>query len=309
MTVTSGIATVGLAVPRTVAGQYRRLRATHHANVLRWLRNGVVLCTLAAAPLYLWVAIQAGHDIAAAHRTNDAMNNIDLASTAVKSADSALKTTFEHEDINLIGTGSDYLNDITQVSKNLTLAAEGNDADANTTRDAQDELATYLTLSENAVRDYATDTSSGHRLGLAAESYASSSETTLGSTLGELQQSEQAAFQAQRGAWAIDPRAFWWALLGPVIAVTVLMAATAYVLARHFRRRVSPWLWSSLLTLAATAVTVGLFNWNDERHLYTKPWAGNLATLIAAPALFVLAAIFAYLAYRLRLAEYRFQPS
>jgi len=56
------------AGPRIFASRYRRLRAAHPVSVLRWLRNGVLLCVLAAALLYLWVATQAGNDIGAATR-------------------------------------------------------------------------------------------------------------------------------------------------------------------------------------------------------------------------------------------------
>ena len=98
-------------------------------------------------------------------------------------------------------------------------------------------------------------------------------------------------------------------LLGPVIGVLLLAGATAQVLARHFRRHVSPWLWGSLLITAGTVITVGFFNWNDERHQAADQWAGHPVTLTGALLLFLTAAVLAHLAYRPRLAEYRFKPS
>lgn len=295
-------------MPRTVADGYRRLRASHHVNVLQWLRNSMLLCTLAAALLYLWVATQASHDIAAANRTEQAVADIDLARSAAGSANDALRTAFANEDVTLIGTGSTYIDDVTQVSKYLTLAAEGNAAGAEGTSKiqfAQDQLDTYLQLGENAVRDYTMSIS----LGTAGETYALDDKDDLFAALDDLRSTEQAALDAQRNAWAIDPWVFWWALLGPVIALLLLAMTTAHVLARHFRRHVSRWLWGSLLTNAATAATVGIFNRNDGRHLSTGPWASYPATLIVAPFLFLLAAVFGYVAYRPRLAEYRFSPS
>jgi hypothetical protein len=64
----------------------------HPATVLRWLRDGVLLCTAAAALLYLWVAINARHEIAAIHRTQAAVGYITDASSTAAQAQSALRT-------------------------------------------------------------------------------------------------------------------------------------------------------------------------------------------------------------------------
>ncbi len=293
------------------ADRYRRLRAAHPASVLRWLRNGVLLCVLAAALLYLWVATQAGNDIGAAGRTQSAVTDIGSAVIAAMNADTALVTVFTTEDVTLTGTGSDYVDYIDEVSKDLTLAAEDNGAGKEGTSSiqyVQAQLQTYLLLSENAVRDYG-QAAGGPQLGEAAEGYASSSNGDLVTALRALKGTEQNALGVQDRAWPLDPGAFWWALLGPVVAMVLLSMATAHVLTRYFRRHVSRWLWGSLLVTAATAVAVGVFNWSDERHLSGDPWAGHPATLTCALLLFLLAAVLAQLAYRPRLAEYRFESS
>jgi hypothetical protein len=291
-----------------IAGRYRRLRSAHPVHVLRWLRNGVLLGVAAAALLYLWVVIQAGDDIAAAQRTQQAIADIGQASGAVTQAGKALNRTFSSEGVTLVGTGASFVNQITQVNKYLTLAAEDNAAGTEGTgkiQYVQNQLASYLQLSENAARDYDLGTT----LGQAGKGYASSGETDVLSAMDDLREAEQTALDAQRAAWALDPGTFWWALLGPVIGMLLLVAATANVVTRHFRRHVSGWLWGSLLITAVTMVTAGFFNSADARSLAADPWAGHLATRIIALLLLLAAAVLAQLAYRDRLAEYRFQPS
>jgi hypothetical protein len=297
------------AGPR-IAGQYRRLRSAHPVHVLRWLRNGVLLCVAAAALLYLWVANQADNDIAAVQRTQQTIEDINKASSAVTGAETELKTVFLSEDVTLVGTGSDFVNKIALVDQDLTLAAEGNAAGVEGTREIQfvhDQLVSYLELSENAVSDCDLSGNAscdlGTALGQAGQGYALSGETDVRSAIDELKGTEQGALDAQRAAWALDPGTFWWALLGPVIGMLLLVAATANVLARYFRRHVSRWLWGSLLITAATMVTAGFFNPAAD------PWARHTATMAAAMLLLLASAVLAQLAYRPRLAEYRFQPS
>jgi hypothetical protein len=56
-------------------------------------------------------------------------------------------------------------------------------------------------------------------------------------------------------------------------------------------------------------ITVGFLNWHDEQYLVADQRAGHPVTLSAALLLLLAAAVLAYLAYRPRLAEYRFRPS
>lgn len=295
------------AAPQVIAAGYRRLRAAHPVSVLRWLRNGVLLCVLAAAVSYVWVATQASNDIGVAKRTQQAIGYIQSANKAVRNAGTALKLAFATEDVSLTGTGSGYIDDINEVSKDLTLAA-GNAAgqeETNGIQYVQDQLQTYLSLSESAVLDYSASVG----FGKTAETYTPPANADIQSTLGDLKGDEDSALAAQRRAWPLDPAAFWWVLLGPVIATVGLTMATAQLLVSYFRRHASWSLWGSLLVTAATAVTVGIFNTSDERLLSPHPWAGHPATLTCALLLFVLAAVLAYVAYRPRLVAYRFESS
>lgn len=296
-------------VPRALAYRYRKLRTAHPVAVLGWLRNGVLACVLAAALGYVWVASQAGNDISTASRTPQAIQDITNAAKAAKSADTALVNVFKKEDVTLTGLGADFIAGIGEVSKNLVLAAEGNAAGKKGTSDiqfAQNQLQEYQKLSLDAVSDYGSVTG-GPTLGMAAGGYASSMNNDLIKALSDLRGTERTAFAAQRGAWPLDPGTFWWLLLAPVFVMVLLTLATAQVLAGHFRRRVSWWLWASLLVTTATVVIVGAFNASDAAELAADPWAGHPATLAIALMMFSLAAASAYLSYRPRLAEYRFE--
>jgi hypothetical protein len=291
---------------RLVTAGYRRLRATHPVYVLEWLRNGALLCVAAAALLYLLVVIEAGTDIAAATRTQNAIGDIGAASTAVTAAGNALAGTLATEDVQLTGTGSNFVSDISEVNQDLALAAENNGASTIATTAipfVQGQLETYLAQSETAV----SDEELGSQLGVAGRAYAATSENGLTTALNALRGQEQTALRGQRDAWPIAPAVFWWVLLGPLIAGLILAAATTRLLARHFRRRASPWLWGSLLTVAATAVAAGSLNTDDELTLSQDPLAGRPVTMAGALLLFLTAAVMAYLAYRHRLAEYRFE--
>jgi hypothetical protein len=297
------------AAPRFLASRYRQVRAAHPVEVLRWLRNGMLLGIAAAAVLYLWVALQARGDISTARQTANATAYIGHAESYVSKANAALGAVLaNNEDVQLTGTGSEYVTDVSDVLRYLTLAAESNGAGEDGTFDiqfAQDQLQNYLQQSEDAVVDDEFEPG----FGAVADSYVSTDENALQAALGSLEMSESKALGAQRDAWPLDPAVFWWVLLGPVIIVLILAGATARVLARHFRRRAGPWLWGSLLVTIATAVTAGFFNLSDERHLSADPWAGHPVTLTCALLLFAVAFALAYLAYRPRLAEYRFESS
>jgi hypothetical protein len=317
----------GLAAPphpavRVLAGRYRQLRTAHPVRVLRWLRNGMLLGVAAAALLYVWVAIQAGHDIDAARRTEQGIGYIGQAVMAVQTAGTALSHTSATEDVTLTGTGKGYVTQVNQVAKYLALVAADNAAGTEGTSQlqfVQGQFGEWLALSETAIRDY----SAGGYLGPAGELVASGGHGEPGgqgdllSALGDLKTIEHNAFDAQRRAWPLDPGTFWWVLLGPVIGLLLLAAATAHVLARHFRRQAGPWLWGSLLITAATMIVVGLLNWNDKRQLAANQraghpvtqWAGHPVTLTGALLLLLVAAVLAYLAYRPRLAEYQFKPA
>ncbi len=310
----TGLAALPHPAVRVLAGRYRQLRMAHPVRVLRWLRNGMLLTVAAAALLYVWVVIQAGHDINAARRTGQGIGYIGQAVTAVQAAGTALSHTSATEDVTLTGIGKGYITQVGLVEEYLTLVTADNAAGTEGTSQlqfVQGQFAEWLGLSAAAVNDY----SAGGYLGQAGQLAASGGQGQSGaqgdlvSALGDLKTIEQQALDAQRHAWPLDPGTFWWVLLGPVIGGLLLAGATAYVLARHFRRSAGRWLWASLLITAAVMITVGFLNGDDEQELAANPWAGHPVTLTAALLLLLAAGILAYLAYRPRLAEYQFKPS
>jgi hypothetical protein len=291
-----------------LGGQVRGCPAMHPAEILSWLRVAIIGCVVASAVMYLWVVIQASSDIAAANRTQQAINYLHHARGAVTNAGKALGYAFAREDLTLVGTSSKFADDITQVNRDLTLAAGNNAAGTQGTRDFQyvvNELTEYQQLSETAISDY----EQGPPLRTAGQGYAAEAEKDLLSVITDLTRDEEVARTAQRGAWVLDPAVFWWALLGPVIGFVAIFTATARVLARHFRRHMSPYLWGSLLAVASTAIAAALLNAGDAQDLPAAPQAGDSVTMSIVLPLLLAAAILAQLGYHPRLDEYRFRSS
>jgi hypothetical protein len=313
--------------PRFGARRYSRLRAAHPVTVLRWLRNGVLLCVVAAAAMSLGIALQAGNDIGTARSTQQAITEIAKAKAAASSASRTLQCTMapqyveklcggspgnviKPEDVTLTGTGSAYVDQLTHVFGDLTVAAEDSAAGTVGTGEIQyvdNLLASYLQQSDIAITDYTL----GPALGQAGGAYAVTAEQSLGSALTDLQQTEQSALDGQRGTWSLDqgPGGFWWALAAPFFIMLLFVVATARVLARRFRRLVSGWLLGTLALTAAITAVLGYLNARDAASLSADPWAGHPATLTCAMLVSVAAAAFAYGAYRPRLAEYLFRPA
>lgn len=296
--------------PWSAGRQYQRLRTAHPVTVLRWLRNGVLLCVAAAAAVSLGIALQASSDISTARSTRQASAEITQARAAASKALSELDHTLRHEDPTLTGTGSAYINQLSQVFTHLTLVAEDNTAGTVETGQIpyiDNLLNTYLQESNSAVLDY----TSGQRLGNAGEQYAREAERSLDVALADLQGAEQSGLAAQRGTWSLDAglAGFWWALAAPFFIMLLLAVATARVLARHFRRLVSGWLLGAVGITALAAALLGYLNARDAASLSANPWAGHPATLTCAMLLFTAAAAFAYAGYQPRLAEYRFRSA
>jgi hypothetical protein len=288
---------------------YRGIRDAHPVTVLRWLRNGVFLGVAAATLTYLWVALAARQDIATVSRTNQALQSIAEARADAGSAQAALVYALDHGDAAPPATGSaeasggsSYTARILDASGDLALTAEGTFGPKETAdfQPISEDLAVYLELSDTAVTA-ASSSTSGLPAAIAAEQ-----ETYVQSALASIQADERDTLRVQRNAWPLDPAVFWWVLLGPVIVIVLLGAATVRVLASHFRRRPSRWLWVALTTTAATTVTMGLFATSDEQSLSVNPWAGNPATLTVALVLYAAATAAVYTAYWARLIEYQF---
>ena len=125
--------------------------------------------------------------------------------------------------------------------------------------------------------------------------------------LGDLQHTEAVALQAQRDSPWLVPAWVWSTGLAPVLVLLLLMIATGRVTIRHFRRPPSALLSWALLGTASVAVTAAAFGTSDEAHLSATPWASYPATVIISLALLLACGVLAYLSYRPRLAEYRFE--
>jgi hypothetical protein len=282
---------------------YRRVRDAHPVAVLRWLRNGVLLSVAAATLVYLWVALAARQDIATVNRTDQVMQDIAQANAKAGYAQRALVFALHHGGADTSDSSS-YTALILGASENLARTAQGTFGRKETIdfQPISEDLAVYLELSDTAVTDYDSSPAFG-RLPVAI---AAEQEINVQSALASLQADERETVRAQRDAWPLDPATFWWVLLGPVIAIVLLAAATVQVLASHFRQRARAWLWGALTATTATTVTTGLFATSDEQSLSAAPWAGHPATITVALLLYAAVTAAVYIAYHERLAEYRF---
>jgi hypothetical protein len=309
-------------------GAYHRLRSSHHARVLRWLRNGMMLAVAATLLLCLGVAVVAHHRINNARQTKQAITDIHNASVAAQNASTALDIAFAvaDGDPTLTGTGFDFDTYKAQVEEYLTAAAAEGGAAAGPSGEeqfqfVQGQLSACDDLAETAVGEFGA-------LGALAAQSASSCLTQqdqkvgrsavvgtggLTAELDDLGALEANALNAQRGSFWLDPAAYLWLLLAPSFAMLILLAATAVLLARYFRRLVSPLLPAALLLSVVVAIVVDAFSASDDGNLLSNPWAGNPAATLTV-SLVLLAAllsalVLAYLGYYRRLDEYRFRAS
>jgi hypothetical protein len=313
-----------------LTGWRTRLRATHSTTVLRWLRAGVLAMVVVTALLYLVVSREAGQQIAAARRTDQAIGDIDQAHQAANRADLALSGVFQTGQVALIGAGTDFANETARIYTYVTSAADGNAAGRQGLTEiqfVQGQLTTCVQLADSAVRDYSrlaqdTGTSRGQRKQIvqaAHDALAHPEERDgdraipgtggLTATLNDLKLLEQDAQAEQRHSPWLDSVYVWPLLVGPSAVMALLVLATGYVMARHFRRYVGVQLPTALLATTTAGVVTAVLSAIDGHHLAAHPRAGHPVTLTLALASLAAAAVLTYLAYRPRLAEYRFSPS
>ncbi|MEE4545084.1 hypothetical protein V2S66_24340 [Streptomyces sp. V4-01] len=308
---------------RGPAGWYARLRATHPVRVLRWLRTGVLVLVAATALLYLTVSVQAGQELRAARRTEQAVADVNLAVTAAGNANAALIDAFAGGNVALIGTGTEFANATAEVYNHVTTAAAGNAAGRRGLAEiqfVQGQLTNCVQLAEISAGDFARDR--GDREVAAAydalnalqevdpDTGASIPDTGgLISSLRDLANLETAARDAQLRSHWLDPAWSWSLLTGPAALMLLLVLATGWVLARHFRRHVDPLLLGALLATAAVGAAVAVLGGVDVHRQAGDPRAGHPLTMTLALCLLAAAGVCAYLAYRPRLAEYRFPPT
>jgi hypothetical protein len=280
-----------------------------------------VLGTVAVmAGVYLVVSLQAGAQIAAAKHTHDAVREIGAARVQAEEADEALEKAAATGEVDLIGTGSSFANATARVSILVTSAAEGNAAGTrglNHIQFVQGQLTTAVQRANVAVRDYAHGDQAG--MDAARDALTDERETYhehevpftggLIASLDDLRAMEQEALDHQLESRWLNPASTWALLIAPVAVMLVLVCATGYVVVRHFRRYPGPHLLLALPATAAVGITTGVLCRIDARRLPGQPLTNHPGVIATALTLLAAAGVLAYLAYRPRLAEYRFPRS
>jgi hypothetical protein len=290
--------------------------------VLRRLRAGVLASVVVTALLYLVVSAQAGDRIAAARRTDRAIADIASARAAARAADTALGQAFAGGQVPLVGTSKDFDNDIAGVSTNVTSALAGNAAGLRGLRQiefVQNQLMTCQRMANTAVLDYSR--TGKHSVDAARDALTAPLQRDratglpipgtggLTAALDDLRTIEADALDRQRGSLWLAPACVWPLLVGPSAVMLLLVLATRRVVNGHFRRPLDLRLPLALLATAAVGVTAAVLGGDDAHHLAGHPLAGHPVTVALALASLATAAVLAYLAYRPRLAEYRFPRS
>jgi hypothetical protein len=258
-----------------------------------------------------------------------AIGEIDKASTAAHDAAEHLKKSFEQGDVALTGTGTTFVTDTAVIGTDVTAAAQGNAAGAvgaARIQFVQGQLTTAVQLADEAVHEY--DQVGADANGTALDKTALHALTDLDqhdiadtggliAALGDLRGTEHGALQAQRDSVWLAPAWVWSTGLAPVLVLLLLVIATGRVTIRHFRTPPSALLSRALLGTGSVAVTIAAFGTFDDVHLRAvehlqaqvevHPWASYPATVTISLALLLACAVLAYLSYRPRLAEYRFE--
>lgn len=282
----------------------RRLRASHPVVVLRRLRAGVLAVLAVTTLLCLVAADRAEEQIDASRRTQEAVDDIRQAHEQAIRARAALEAVSRIEDpvsISLTGAGADFANAAARISSHLTSATEGNGAGKrglSHIQFVQGQLATSVQMANAAVLEGAPAVGKvGESLHAEREHQGRQSVRFTGGleqSLLDLQQVESDARQVQLDSDWRDRRLLWPLFTAPLAVMLLLVCATVRILARRFRRYPSPAL---VLALMATASV-------DVLMCVLRP----LDVAIALPVLAAAGAL-TYLAYRPRLAEYRFPRS
>ncbi|WP_328557787.1 MULTISPECIES: hypothetical protein [unclassified Streptomyces] len=284
---------------RLVTGVRRRV--PHPIVVLRWLRTGVLGMVAVMALLCLVVANRAGEEIAAAHRTTTAIQHIGAAYDEAGKADDALRAVSRTGAIDLTGTGDDFADAAARVTSHLTSATEGNAAGErglSHLQFVQGQLAMCVRMANPAVLDGEPALAMARAALDDAPEYDGRDPVPftggLRQSLRDLQELEvQARHDQLRSGWR-DPRLLWPLFMGPAAVVLLLIGTTGHMVARHFRRYPGP----ALIGVPPATASIGV------AMCTTDP----LTPAIALPVL-ATAGVLAYLAYRPRLAEYRFPHS
>ncbi|MHB9859352.1 hypothetical protein [Streptomyces sp. YIM S03343] len=275
-----------------------RLRSPHPIVVLRWLRAGVLGMVAVTAVLYVVMANGAEEQTAAADRTDTALQHIKNAIGQARDADTALKAVSRTGAIDLIGTSGEFANATARVSSHLTSATEGNAAGErglSHIQFVQGQLATCVQMANTAVLDGKPGLErAGDALDHAREYDGKDPVPFTGGlkqSLGDLEVLEATASNHQRRSGWRDPDLLWPLFMGPLAVMLLLVCWTGHIIAHLFRRYPGPALVAA--PLATASISIAMCAIDPPRKAIALP------VLAAAGAL-------AYLAYRPRLAEYRF---
>ncbi len=275
-----------------------RPRAPHPVVGLRWLRAGVLGMVAVTTVLYLVVANGALRQIAAADRTLAAIRHIDKASEQAEEAEAALKAVSRTGAIELIGTSGGFANATARVSSHLTSATEGNAAGEqglSHIQFVQGQLATCVQLADTAVLDGPPGLARARAALDTPPQYDGGKPVPftggLRQSLRDLSALEKRANEDQRHSGWRDPGLLWPLFTGPVAVMLLLVCATGHIVVHRFRRYPHPALVVALLATASVGVSM---------CTAAPPHSAIVLPVLAA------AGVLAYLAYRPRLAEYRF---
>jgi hypothetical protein len=308
----------------------------HPVRVLRRLRDGVLVTIAVLALLGAATAAEAIIKIKVSNATCLSIGHIQAARQAAGTAADDLRHTFDARDVSLTGTGTGFVNAMGNANLHIASAAPGIAPDKESAARFQfvlGQVATSVHLAEIATQQYA-DFKDDHLQRQADDSALKAmtapnerdGHTYLANTgglipaLGDLSRHQTAAFSRQHPV-LLAPAVLWPLLLVPVLALLLAVGATAQVLARHFRRLISPLLGAALCVATAVPVVSGVLGQALYRRatVCSLPRSGGLPVptsalvplAVALLMLFLLAVAgtLAYYGYRPRLAEYAFGAS
>ncbi|MFE6891271.1 hypothetical protein [Streptomyces sp. NPDC057694] len=298
---------------------WQDLRTAHPVRILRLLRTGMLVMVCATAVVYLVTATQGGQEVATVRQSRAAAVQLRDAQDAVGPAKKALDGVNRTTQIEMTGPGHDFENTTARIGTLLTAAAQGNAAGATGRAQfqfVQWQLLICQQLVNTAVSDYPRNgqegvDSAGGKLTAARLKDPDTGREVPGTgglrdSIEDLRNLQNAGLARQHDAGWLDPVQLWGVALAPPAVMLLLFCATARVLALRFRRRVGGRLLATLgVTVAVTAVSVGLTMW-DEARLAPHPAAGHPAVMALVLLALAVAGVLNHLAYRPRLAEYRY---
>lgn len=301
------------------AESLRRLRAAHPVEQLRRMRAGVLAMVCATAVVYLLVATDGSEQITTARRVDAAVHDIKAARAAANSADKALRDAASTGQLDLIGTGNAFPNFIARISTLLTSAAQGNAAGAAGRAQfqfVQGQATTCLLGVDTAVRYYPSSGNAGVEAAGTCLTASRMTDSATGApipgtgglmdSLDDLAQLQKSGLGRERDAGWLDPVQLWSVACAPLVLMLLFLLGTTQVVMRHFHRHVSPFLLAAFALTAAVTAAAGVLTVLDEHTLAAEPTAGHPVTMALALLVLFGAGVLNHLAYRPRLAEYRF---